>query len=217
MNRTFGFAAAWLAGTIVAVLIGAAAVGNVRNEVTDGPTALGVQDTTIAVEEPDSEPVTTLTVTGDTLAPIQEPGEVTEELPTTTTTTLPEDPTNSTTTTSEPHDHEVTTSSTAPSTPTTTTTTTTTTTVAPSTTTTIASYTKTYDVEDAGTVTIRVTGDDVTFVIASPLEGWTVKVKDYGPDEVEVRFENNDDDGDEITFKADVSDGELEVSIKEKD
>ncbi len=209
MNRTFGFATAWLAGTIVAVLIGAAAVGNVRNEVTDGPTALGVQDTTIAVEEPasESESVTIPTVPDETITPIQDHGDVDELPTTTTTTTLPPDTAPSTTTTTEPQDH-TTTTTTAP---------TTTTTAPTTTTTTVPNYTKTYDVEDAGTVTIRVTGDDVTFAGAVAKEGWTVKVKDYGPDEVEVRFENNDDDGDEITFKAEVNDGELKVSIKEKD
>ncbi len=214
MNRTFGFAAAWLAGTIVAVLIGAAAVGNVRNEVTDGPTALGVQDTTIVVEEPNSDSVTLSTTPDEIVTPIQGQGNV-DELPATTTTT----PQVATTTTSEPDNHEVSTSSTTPPPPTSSTTPPpTTTTEAPSaTTTTIASYTKTYDVEDAGTVTIRITGNDVTYEIAFIKDGWTAKVKDYGPDEVEVRFENNDDDGDEITFKADVNDGELEVSIEEKD
>ena len=216
MNRTFGFAAAWLAGTIVAVLIGAAAVGNVRNEVTDGPTALGVQDTTIVVEEPDAEPVTTSTVTGETLTPIQDPDEV-EELPT-STTTLSEDPPPSTTTTSEPQDHEVATTSSVA----TTTTTTTTTTAAPTTTTTIASYTKTYDIKDSdnekiGMVTIRVAGEDVTFAGAVPSEGWKATPKDKGPGEVEVRFENNDDDEDAVSFKAQVKDGELVVKIEEKD
>ena len=209
MNRSFGFAAAWLAGTIVAVLIGAAAVGNVRNEVTEGPTALGVQETAITVEEPDPEPVTTSTIPDETLPLIQDHGEL-DELPSTTTTTLAEDTTVSTTTT-EPGDDKGTPSTTVPQS--------TTTTVSPTTTTTttVPNYTKTYDVEDAGTVTIRVTGDDVTYVNAVPSTGWTVKVKDEGPDEVDVRFENNDDDGDEITFKAEVNDGELEVSIKEKD
>ncbi len=211
MNKTYGFVAAWLAGTFVAVLIGAAAVGNVRNEVTDGPTTLGAPNTTVTIDELDPEPVTLTTAPDEIVTPIQDPGEVIE-LPT-TTTTIPQDTTKSTTTTSEPHDHEVSTSSSTPTTSTPTTTT------APptTTTTTIASYTKTYDVEDAGTVTIRVAGEDVTFENAVVKEGWTAKPKDEGPDEVEVRFERNDDDEDEVTFKAEMKDGELKVEIEEKD
>ncbi len=201
MNRSVGFAAAWLAGTVVAVLIGAAAVGSVRNEVIDSPTALGAPTTTVDIPEAE-----TSTTTEPVVAIEPVPDDVVEETTTTTSTTVPEEPVETTTTTTEPHDHEATT---------TTTTSAPTTTVPETTTTTLASYTKTYDVEEAGTVTIRVTGDEVTFAGAYPLEGWTFKLKNDGPEKVEVRFENNDDDEDEVTFKAKMDDGELVVDIDE--
>ncbi len=213
MNRSFGFVAAWLAGTLVAVFIGAAAVGNVRNEVTDAPTALGVPNTVITVQDEEPEPSSPTSTAGEAIVPLVDSPD---ESPTTTTTTLPEEPVEPDVTTSTVSD-DVT--STAPTTtksghddePTTTTTT------APptTTTTTIASYTKTYDVEEAGTVTIRVSGESVTFAGAYPLEGWTFKLKDKGPEEVEVRFSNNDDDEDEVTFKAKMKDGELDVDIND--
>jgi hypothetical protein len=214
MNRSFGFAAAWLAGTLVAVLIAAAAVGSVRNEVTDAPTALGAPNTTISLPDPDSGPSTT--VTDDIEVPVTD--EVAES---TTTTTLLEEPTESESTTTTTTDPGQQTSTTVPTTtapehdpaPTTTTTT-----EAPSeTTTTINSYTKTYDVKDAGRVTIRVSGDSVTFAGAYPLEGWTFKLKNGGSEEVEVRFERNDDEEDRVSFKAKIDDGELEVKISDDD
>jgi len=212
MNRSFGLVAAWLAGTLVAVLVAAAAVGSVRNEVTDAPTALGAPNTTISVPDPDSTPPTSIVV--EVEVPVAD--EVEEP---TTTTTLAEEPTESTTTTTEPGQQ---TSTTAPTTtapdhdppPSTTTTT-----EPPdeTTTTEAASYTKTYDVKDAGSVTIRVSGDSVTFAGAYPLEGWTFKLKDGGPEEVEVRFERNDDEEDKVSFNAQVDDGELEVEISDDD
>ena len=212
MNRSFGFVAAWLAGTLVAVFIGAAAVGNVRNEVTDSPTALGASNTVITIQDQEPEPSSPTSTAGEAIVPLVDSPD---ESPT-TTTTLPEEPvepvvTTSTvpddvtstasTTTKSGHDDEPTTTTTAPSTTTTTTT--------------IASYTKTYDVEEAGTVTIRVSGESVTFAGAYPLEGWTFKLKDKGPEEVEVRFSSNDDDDDEVTFKAKMKDGELDIDIKD--
>jgi hypothetical protein len=212
MKRSFGFVAAWLAGTLVAVLIAAAAVGSVRNEVTDAPTALGAPNTTISVPESDSTPPSSVVIQVD--------DPISEDVEEPTTTTVAEDTIESTTTTTTDPEQQTTTtvSSTtqpehdpAPST--------TTTTEPPdeTTTTTVASYTKTYDVKDAGSVTIRVSGDDVTFAGAYPLEGWTFKLKDGGPEEVEVRFEKNDDEEDKVSFKAKVDDGELEVKISDDD
>ena len=51
----------------------------------------------------------------------------------------------------------------------------------------------------------------------SPLPGWTVELEDGGPEEVKVHFERNDDEADEIEFKAKIDDGELKVSISESD
>ena len=212
MNRSFGLVAAWLAGTLVAVLVAAAAVGSVRNEVTDAPTALGAPNTTISVPDLDSTPPSSIVV--EVEVPV--PDEVEEP---TTTTTLAEEPTESTTTTTEPEQQTSTTTptTTAPDHDPPPSTTTTTEPPDETTTTEVTSYTKTYDVKDAGSVTIRVSGDSVTFAGAYPLEGWTFKLKDGGPEEVEVRFERNDDEGDKVSFQAKVDDGELEVKISDDD
>jgi uncharacterized protein YcnI len=77
-----------------------------------------------------------------------------------------------------------------------------------------AGYTKTYDTE-AGSVRIVVAGDSVTFAGATPLPGWTVELKNSGPEEVKVHFEQNSDEEHEIEFKAKIDDGELKVSISE--
>jgi uncharacterized protein YcnI len=64
-------------------------------------------------------------------------------------------------------------------------------------------------------VSITVTGASVTFAGATPLPGWTVEVKNSGPEEVKVHFERNDDEDEKIEFKAKVEDGELDVKISE--
>jgi hypothetical protein len=45
-----------------------------------------------------------------------------------------------------------------------------------------------------GAVTVRCTGDTVALVSAPPAAGWTVDLRNSGPQEVEVRFETKDDD-----------------------
>ena len=91
----------------------------------------------------------------------------------------------------------------------------TTTTTTATTTTTSSSYTRSYGAEVGlpGEVTIIVSGDSVTFHSASPLPGWTVELKNGGPEEVKVDFERNDDEDEEIKFKAKVEDGELEAKV----
>ncbi|GMR02742.1 MAG: hypothetical protein BMS9Abin20_1089 [Acidimicrobiia bacterium] len=225
MRQFVGIAAAWLAATLVAVAIAAAAVGSVRNEVADTPTALGVeatqveatqavdienpvtaavaepQEATAEADKPATEPDVTLTEADEpatepdvTITEADEPAaEPDNDPPGTTTTTKPHD--------DEDESDDSTTTSTEPQ----------------PTTTTAVSYTKTYDVGDAGTVTIKVSGESVTFASAVPKGGWTFKLKDAGPEAVEVRFERNDDDEGKIEFKAEIDDGELEVSISEDD
>ena len=57
-------------------------------------------------------------------------------------------------------------------------------------------------------------GDAVTFDGAVPSSGWKVEVENGGPHEVKVKFEQNDDSGTEIEFKATVEGGELKVTIE---
>ncbi len=189
MRRIVGIAAAWLAATLVAVLIAAAAVGSVRSEVVDAPTALA----TLAI--PASVTTTTPVLEESTITPTSfEPEETTtttssatDVVDTTTTATYADASTGSTVTT---------TSTAAP----------------PEVTTTTAGYTKTYDT-DAGSVRILVSGESVTFAGATPQPGWTVELKEGGPEEVKVHFERNEDEEEEIEFKAKFEDGELKVTI----
>ena len=62
---------------------------------------------------------------------------------------------------------------------------------------------------------IVVSGSEVKFGGATPLPGWTVELENSGPEEVKVHFERNDDEEEEIEFKATIDDGELKVSISE--
>ncbi len=210
MKRIAGTAAAWTAATLLAVTVAAAAVGSVRSDVTNAPTVLGAPAVqAIDGDSPDvvldaGGPVgpDTPTSTSSIVVPIDEPSEA--------ATPAEVVEANASTTTTLPHDHESNASTTS----------TTTTTAVPDTTTTTTtypSYTKTYDVEDAGSVTIRVSGDSVTFAGAWLQKGWTFKLKDGGPEQVEVRFENNDDDKEQIVFKAKIEAGELKVSTSESD
>lgn len=77
MKRGFGIAAAWVAATLISVLIATAAVGSVRDRVTDEPTA-------VATTSPGPSP------TGTTVPPTTTtPPTTTSVPPATTTTTVP--------------------------------------------------------------------------------------------------------------------------------
>ncbi len=194
MRRIVGLVGAWTAATLVAVAVAAAAVGSVRTEVTDAPTALG--DSSLVVVAAPETPNPVVQSTSTTFAPpeVTKLDDTFVVATTTSTTVVPLDtPTASTTSTTK-------------AAPVATTSTTTSTTK--------ASYTKTYDSE-AGQVIIVVAGDSVTFAGAKPSFGWTVEVENRGPEEVKVHFEQNDDEEHEIEFKAKVEDGELKVSISE--
>lgn len=199
MKRTFAIASAWIAATLVAVTVAAAAVGSVRSEVTDAPVALGSQSIVADVAS------TTAGGSSDSLVSVTttllNPEDIEQEL---TTTTQVEEVTDESTT------------STIASATSTTIAQVTTTTQPPQTTTTVDGYTKTYDTA-GGSVRINVSGESVTFAGATPLPGWTVELKDSGPEQVSVHFERNDDEEDEIEFKAKIDDGELKVSISGSD
>lgn len=72
---------------------------------------------------------------------------------------------------------------------------------------------KTYRVE-GGTVTVKVSGNQVTLVSAVPSSGFAVEVEKNGPDEVKVEFESDESDS-EIRIR--VHDGHLEVDIGGED
>ena len=71
MRRIVGISAAWMAATLVAVAVAAAAVGSVRSEVTDAPTALAAPlvATNATAPAPESETPTTTTTSAVTIAP----------------------------------------------------------------------------------------------------------------------------------------------------
>ncbi|MCH8992789.1 MAG: hypothetical protein IIA44_13720 [Acidobacteria bacterium] len=188
MMRRVGIVVAWLAATMVAMLIAATAVGSVRGQVTDvpaipsaGAAALLAMSTTTTVLGPST--TNTPTTTDGTAAP-------------TTTITVP--PTASSTTTT-----------TAPaSTPTTTSppTTTTTTTVP------IGPVVTTHRLE-GGEIRISALEPDVNLVSAFPFGGFSVEIDKAGPEEVRVEFESSDH---ESSFRARWKDGELDIDIEEE-
>lgn len=197
MSRTLGITLAWLGATILAVVVAAAAVGNVRSQVTEAPTALGSPAAATLALEAAVDPVT------DTATEPQ-PNEINDLTVSQASepTTIPAEPDPiSTTSTASPPLSPATTSTTSapqPSTPTT---------AAPT-----QGY-KTFDTA-AGSVRVIVEGNSVTFGGAFPKPGWSVDLEKAGPESVEVKFEANDESG-EIEFHARIEDGELKVSISD--
>ncbi|GMQ93445.1 MAG: hypothetical protein BMS9Abin12_0922 [Acidimicrobiia bacterium] len=191
MRKSIGLFGAWAGATLLAVAIAAAAVGSVRTQLIDEPTSIGAPAVTLAADDAADDFV------------LLENGE--PEIPSTSTTTSsPIEETTTTSTTTLPPDESTTTinpvvqSSTAD-----------TNSDVPT------DYTKTYDTK-GGTVRIRVTGESVTLVAASPKPGWKVDVDENGPETVEIHFEQNDDDEEsEFEFEATLDDGELKITISE--
>jgi hypothetical protein len=193
----------WIAVTTTAVFVAAAAVGSVRDRVTETPAAmipttantLSVSDVSTTTTEPGatsgtSEPVATTT-------------------PTTSTTTIPTTTTVVVSTTEAPEAPEATTTTTPPPPPpppTTTTTTSTTTTVPPST------EIRSYDLV-GGSVTVEVGNNTVNLAGASPKAGFGMDVENSGPEKVEVEFESEDHDS---HFSARFEDGVFVPRIEEE-
>ncbi|MEN8235896.1 MAG: hypothetical protein ABFR89_13350, partial [Actinomycetota bacterium] len=154
---------AWFGATVIAVMIAGAAVGSVRSQVTNAPTALGSPEAAALASTPppqgESAPLPS--------EPFQAPSSTTTTTveaavsSTSSTTTVPV-----TTTTKADQGGNTTTTTKAPSTSTTT---------DPS-----SSYTKTYDT-DGGWVRFIVDGDLVAFASAQPKTGWRVEVENEGP------------------------------------
>jgi cytoskeletal protein RodZ len=181
MPRRLVLVLAWLGATVLAVGVASAAVGTVRNQVTDRPQTT---DPFFAAA-PIADSSTTTLATTSTLVTTTAP---TTTLPTTTTTIAE-------------------TSTTQPSTVTTTTRPTTTTTVAPTTTAPPKPVTSTYDLV-GGSVTISAVNPNVSLVGAVPNSGFTVKVENAGPNEVKVEFRS---ESRESEFSAKWDGGELRI------
>ena len=182
------YALIWLAVTTTAVFIAAAAVGSVRDHVTETPTAM-VPTTTNTSPLADSP--TTTTKAGLTPS--------TSEPPTTTTSTT----TIAVSTTTVPN---VSTTTTQPPTPTTTTTPPTTSTAPPST------EIRSYDLV-GGSVTVEVGSNTVHLAGASPKAGFSMEVENSGPEKVEVEFKNDDH---ESKFSGRFEDGTFVPKIEEE-
>ena len=192
MTRGLGFTIAWASATIVAVVIAAAAVSSVRSQVTDTPTALGAP-TAVAIPA-DTPPADVVATAGQ---------------PTTTVAPVDSATVDSTSTTTPPEPSSAPTTTVAGSAPTTTTSmTATTTTTAAVTWTQLPAYTT-----RGGDVIILVSGESVKFGGAQVETGWTIELEKAGPPEVEVHFERNEDEKDEVEFHAKFEDGELVVVI----
>lgn len=69
----------------------------------------------------------------------------------------------------------------------------------------------TYETE-GGSVTLRTQGQNVFLQTAYPKAGWSVKVEEEGPEEVEVVFKESEE---EIHFKAEFKDGQLKIQVED--
>ena len=68
----------------------------------------------------------------------------------------------------------------------------------------------TYQVADAGSVTVQIGGGQLTLLDVSASTGWTFEVEDSGGDRVRVEFERGDDD---IEFRLQFHGSELRLEI----
>ncbi len=190
MRRYLGIGAAWLAATVLSVVIASAAVAGIRDRVVDTPVAIGAPTTTttvlsgndITTTVPDPTTTTTVAVTA------------TSEPPPATTTTVAQ---SGVTTTTAPQA---------------TTTTTTTTTTVPPTTTTVPVTNQTFSLI-GGTVTLSVGNGEVWVVSAVANAGFDTDIEHAGPKEAEVKFESNNHKSE---LSAKFENGELKVEKEEE-
>jgi hypothetical protein len=68
----------------------------------------------------------------------------------------------------------------------------------------------TYQVADAGSVTVQIGGGQLTLLDVSASAGWTFEVEDSGGDRVRVEFERGDDD---VEFRLQFHGSELRLEI----
>ncbi len=180
----------WLAVTATAVFVAAAAVGSVRDQVTETPAAMVPTTSTITASTSGSSVPTTAvdasSSTTTTTTPSANSTTTTAAAPTTTTTT-PSKPAPTTTTTSAPA--------------------TTTTTVPPPT------DIRSYDLI-GGVVTVEIGSSAVRLAGASPKSGFRMEVENSGPKKVEVEFKSNEH---ESKFSGEFKDGTFVPEIEESD
>lgn len=184
----------WLVMTAVAVFVANAAVSSVRSAVTDTPSSLGLPVVTTqfsTTDRPDPRLLRPPPVGG--IAGNDDRGAVSAQSVATTPLSTAADNVDATAAATA-----IATADPAP-------TVTTTTTEAPT------SETTTYNTE-GGWVTIRVSGNEVFLEGAGPNQGWKVNTEKTGPLSVEVKFTRTEE---EITFKAHMEQGKLEVKIEE--
>ena len=184
------YALIWLAVTTTAVFVAAAAVGSVRDQVTETPAAMvptttattSLANPAVPTTEPAVEPATTVPA------------------PTTTTTTT----TIAASTTTVP---DASTTTTRPAAPTVTTTAPPTTTTRPP-----ATEIRSYDLV-GGSVTVEVGANTVGLAGASPKAGFSMDVENSGPEKVEVEFKSQQH---ESHFTGRFEDGVFVPKIEEE-
>lgn len=185
---------AWLAGTLMSVLIATAAVGAVRGRVTDDPPALDSAASTAAASS-------TIETTAPNLptSPGATPGSVADSSPSTTLANGATSVTSGTsgtsgtsaTSTTGPSSGSSTSSTTAPP---------------------AQGVLKTFRLV-GGTVTIEVFSDHLMLVGAQPKSGFTVSEKDNTSTRIEIEFSSSNH---ESKLRAELKDGELDARIDEE-
>ena len=225
MKRRFGVGAAWVAATVVSILLASAAVATVRSEISERPSPLrnaaldqlAASTTgpppTVAGGAPPATIASSTTTAAQTAQPTSSAPPTTAPSVTSTTSGSLPSPigTGPSTTTTTIGSAPVTTTTTAPPVVTTTTT------IPSSTSTTSTTFAQgepqSYELT-GGFVQIFVFPDSVVVSFATPKSGFSVDVKKAGPPAVEVRFEGEDHTS---VFKADYEAGVLDVDITEQD
>ena len=205
MRKKLGPALGWVVATLASIALATSAVGSVRNEVTNQPSPLRATAETVAQLDPAT------TTVGPSGAPSTSAGSTTSSEATTVPSTTAATSTSSSTTTEAVQNatsSTTTTSTTAPPTTTTVppTTSSTTTTAAPD-----DDYFETVQLI-GGWVRLRVSGDKVFLAGSVPSPGFSMEIKEDGPNSVVVEFES---DSHESKLHAEVEDGELDIETDE--
>jgi len=157
--RRITYALLWLAVTAAAVFVAAAAVGSVRDQVTDAPAAMAPMTTTTTT----APTVSSVTPVADTSTTTTTAGPLTTTTVAQTTTTAP-----AATTTKPPSPPPTTTSTTSTTPP-------------------PASEIRSYELV-GGSVTVEIGSSTVQLAGASPKAGFRMEVEANGPNKVQVEF-----------------------------
>ncbi|HSF87158.1 MAG TPA: hypothetical protein VLG28_16070 [Acidimicrobiia bacterium] len=219
MRNRIGLIAAWTLVTLIGISVTSAAVGSVRNNVTDtvaprfaieDEVAAADASTTALLEA--AATTTTSNAASTTVDAAATEGDLEDPVP--DGSVVPSTTSASASTTAPPTSAAAPTTTTPPSTSPTTTTTTTTTPPATTTTTTVApAVVKTY-ISIGGSVTVEVSGNTVTLLGAVPNAGFSAQEKSASdPDKVVVEFESENH---QSTITVEVEDGVIEVDIDEE-